>query len=45
MTIKSIVVIEGKEVEVKDMEDREAFADAINRRVLTERNYRVEKPA
>lgn len=27
MTIKSIVVIDGKEVEVKELEDKEAFKE------------------
>ena len=27
MIIKSIVVIDGKEVEVKELEDKEAFAE------------------
>ena len=45
MTIKSIVVIDGKEVEIKDMEDREVFAEGVNQRVLLERNYIIEKPA
>ncbi len=45
MTIKSIVVIDGEEVEIKDLKDREAFADSVNTRVLLERNYIVEKPA
>lgn len=45
MTIKSIVVINGEEVEIKDLSDREAFADSVNTRVLLERNYIVEKPA
>lgn len=45
MIIKSIVVIDGKEVEIKDLEDREAFADSVNQRVLLERNYIIEKPA
>lgn len=45
LTVKSIVVINGKEVEIKDLEDREAFADSTNQRVLSERNYIIEKPA
>ena len=28
MIIKSIVVIDGKEVEVKELEDKEAFAES-----------------
>ena len=45
MTIKSIVIINGEEVEIKDLENKEDFADSINRRVLSERNYIIEKPA
>ena len=45
MIIKSIVVIDGKEVEIKNLEDREAFAESVNQRVLLERNYIIEKPA
>lgn len=43
MTIKSIVVIDGKEVEVKELEDKEAFAESVNQRVLFDRNYIIEK--
>ena len=32
MIIKSIVVIDGKEVEVKELEDKEAFAESVNQR-------------
>ena len=45
MTIKSIVVIDKREVEVKELDDKEAFAESINMRVLLERNYVVEKTA
>lgn len=45
MTIKSIVIINGEEVEVKNLDDREALAESINTRVLLERNYIIEKPA
>ena len=45
MTIKSIVIINGEEVEIKDLENKEDFADSINERVLSERNYIIEKPA
>lgn len=45
MTIKSVVIINGEEVEIKNLEDREALADSINKRVLLERNYVIEKPA
>ena len=38
MIIKSIVVIDGKEVEVKELEDKEAFAESVNQRVLFDRN-------
>ena len=45
MTIKNIVIINGKEVEIREMKDREKFAETVNRRVLSERNYIEEKPA
>ena len=45
MTIKSIVIINGEEVEIKDLENKEDFADSINKRVLSERDYIIEKPA
>lgn len=45
MTIKSIVIINGEEVEIKDLENKEDFSDSINKRVLSERNYIIEKPA
>lgn len=41
----SIVVIDGKEVEVKELEDKEAFAESVNQRVLFDRNYIIEKTA
>ena len=41
VTVKNIVVIDGEEVEIKDLEDREAFAAS----VLQERNYVIEKTA
>ena len=45
MTVKNIVVIDGEEVEIKDLEDREAFEASVNARVLQERNYVIEKTA
>ncbi len=45
VTIKNIVVINGKEVEVKDLPDVELFAEKLNRKALTERNYTEEKTA
>ena len=45
VTVKNIVVIDGEEVEIKDLEDREAFAASVNARVLLERNYVIEKTA
>ena len=45
MTVKNIVVIDGEEVEIKDLEDREAFAASVNARALQERNYVIEKTA
>ena len=37
MTIKNIVVINGKEVEVKDLPDAELLAEKLNRKALTAR--------
>lgn len=45
VTIKNIVIVNGKEVEIKDLPDRESFANSVNERVLLERNYEVEKTA
>ena len=45
MTVKSIVVIDGEEVEIKNLEDQEAFAASVNARVLLERKYIIEKTA
>ena len=39
VTIKNIVVINGKEVEIKDLPDAELFAEKLNRKALTARNY------
>lgn len=30
MTIKSVVVIDGEKIEIKDLEDKDAFADRVN---------------
>ena len=35
MTVKSLVVIDGEKIEIKDLKDKEAF----NRQVLQSRNY------
>lgn len=43
VTIKNIVVINGKEVEVKDLPDVELFAEKLNRKALTERNYEEDR--
>lgn len=45
VTIKNIVVINGKEVEVKDLPDAELLAEKLNRKALTARNYTEEKTA
>lgn len=45
VTIKNIVVINGKEVEVKDLPDVELLAEKLNRKALTARNYTEEKTA
>lgn len=39
VTIKNIVVINGKEVEIRDLPDAELFAEKLNRKALTARNY------
>ena len=41
MTIKSIVVIDGEKIEIKDLEE-DAFADRVNRLALLLRNYEEE---
>ncbi len=43
VTIKNIVVINGKEVEIKDLPDAELFAEKLNRKALTERNYEEDR--
>nr|DAY89843.1 MAG TPA: hypothetical protein [Caudoviricetes sp.] len=43
VTIKNIVVINGKEVEIRDLPDAELFAEKLNRKVLTERNYEEDR--
>ena len=43
MTIKNIVVINGKEVEVKDLPDAELLAEKLNRKALTARNYEEDR--
>lgn len=43
MIIKSIVVIDGKEVEIKDLKDPQKFANEVNKRVLLGLGYVVEK--
>ena len=30
MTVKSLVVIDGEKIEIKDLKDKEAFADRVN---------------
>lgn len=45
VTIKNIVVINGKEVEIRDLPDAELFAKKLNRKALTARNYTEEKTA
>ena len=45
MIVKNVVVINGEEVEIRDLEDREEFAASVNARVLLERNYVVEQTA
>ena len=42
MTLKSIVVIDGEKIEIKDLEDKDAFADRVNRLALLLRNYEEE---
>ena len=43
VTIKNIVVINGKEVEIKDLPDAELFAEQLNRKALTARNYEEDR--
>ena len=45
VTIKNIVVINGKEVEIRDLPDAELFAEKLNLKALTARNYTEEKTA
>ncbi len=45
MKVINIVVIDGEEIEIKNLRDRKAFAEDTNRRVLMERNYVIEKTA
>ena len=42
MTIKSVVVIDGEKIEIKDLEDKDAFADRVNRLAHLLRNYEEE---
>ena len=39
---KSVVVIDGEKIEIKDLEDKDAFADRVNRLALLLRNYEEE---
>lgn len=43
VTIKNIVIINGKEVEIKDLPDAELLAEKLNRKALTERNYEEDR--
>ena len=43
VTIKNIVVVNGKEVEIKDLPDAELFAEKLNRKALTARNYEEDR--
>ena len=43
VTMKNIVVINGKEVEIKDLPDAELFAEKLNRKALTARNYEEDR--
>ena len=43
VTIKNIVVINGKEVEIRDLPDAELFAEKLNRKALTARNYEEDR--
>lgn len=42
MTIKNIVVVDGEEVNMDHMEDKAAFSQSVNQRVLLDRNYIME---
>lgn len=43
VTIKNIVVINGKEVEIRDLPDAELLAEKLNRKALTARNYKEDR--
>lgn len=43
VTIKNTVVINGKEVEIRDLPDAELFAEKLNRKALTARNYEEDR--
>ena len=45
MTIKNIVIINGEEVEIKDLRDKKEFGERINKQELLKRNYIIEKTA
>ncbi len=45
MVIKNIVIINGKKVEIKDLDDKEKFADSININALLTKNYILEETA
>lgn len=44
MTVKNIAVIGGKEVDIKDLKDRERFAEEVNKEALLEKNYAAGNP-
>ena len=43
VTIKNIVVINGKEVEIRDLPDAELFAENLIRKALTARTYKDDR--
>lgn len=44
MTVKNIVVIGGKETDIKDLKERERFAEEVNKEALLEKNYAAVMP-
>lgn len=45
MTIKNIVIIDGEEIDMNELEDKVAFAQSVNERILLDRSYIREESA
>lgn len=43
MTIVNLVIIDGEEVEIKTLPDKEELADRLNTKALNLKNYYVEE--